>query len=256
MSINKDYISNLSKDKYTIKAESTATISFMGARPNYYKITNGGATPLYLGVSMMPTEDFFDMKIPSGTTKLYVDAYGHDEVYIYNPSIKDTNIIITSFTSEFNPLVLAMSDIGQDFAEVEFSGQVDATGNLKNILELLKDNVSDIAKKGTTTKDYITTIMNNVINMRSDISNMNHNISLIAPIPCTKFAIETNTDAEYLYTVSYINLLSNDGDSDMSVVLGGNRFVLKPNEVLTDIHFNEVKTIKIPKNNSFRLIGG
>ena len=63
MSFNQDAVSNLSKDKYTIKAKSTTTISFMGAFPNYYRITNGGATPLYLGVSMMPTEDFFDMKI-------------------------------------------------------------------------------------------------------------------------------------------------------------------------------------------------
>lgn len=143
MSTNQSSISNLSKDKYTIKAESTTTISFMGASPNYYRITNGGATPLYLGVSMMPTEDFFDMKIPSGTTKLFVDAYGHDEVYIFNPSVTDANIIITSFNAPFDSSVLALSDIGQDFSQIDFSGEVDATGDLKTNIKKIVDAVEN-----------------------------------------------------------------------------------------------------------------
>lgn len=138
MNSMKNEISNLSKDKYTIKAKSCQTITFMGARPNYFKITNGGNTPLYLGVSMAPTEDYFDEKILPASTKLCVDAYGSEEVYILNPSNYDANIIITSFTAPFDASAVAMSGFGQDFSNIEMNGEVDATGDLKKLLEDIK----------------------------------------------------------------------------------------------------------------------
>lgn len=126
--MNTNNVKNLSKDKFTIKAQSTQTIDFMGARPNYYKITNGGNSNLYLGVSMMPTKDFFDMKIPSSSSKLFVDAYGRDEIYIYNPSTEDTNIIITSFEAPFDATATALSDIGMDFGDIEIVTTANITG--------------------------------------------------------------------------------------------------------------------------------
>lgn len=222
MGASENIISNLSKNKYTLKAQSTTTISFMGASPNYYRITNGSGTPLYLGVSMMPTEDFFDMKIASATTKLYVDAFGHEEIYIYNPSVSDANIIITSFTGNFDSSVLALSDIGQDFSQIDFSGEVDAKGDLKTIL-----------------------------------SNIEEMLESLKPIPCTKFYKGTNTDAEHLYTMKYIELLSNDSTEDLFIAISSTgNITLKPGEVLNKIHLDAIRQITIPKNSTYRLVGG
>lgn len=222
MSAN-NFITNLSKDKYTIKAQSTMTISFMGASPNYYRITNGGATPLYLGVSMMPTEDFFDMKIPSATTKLYVDAYGHDEIYLYNPSIADANIIITSFNADFEPSVLALSDVGQDFSNIEFTGEVDATGDLKNILNRVDTNVN-FNKEAT-------------LQMVSETAKLNNTVKNI----CAVYSKEMNVSSSSAFTsycddnriVTCIDFLSNDGEND--IVLGICNILDNPDEYWTNI---------------------
>lgn len=118
MAVSNEVVTNLSKSKHTIKAQSTETINFMGAYPNYYRITNASNTNLYMGVSMTPTKNFYDMVVPAGSTKLFVDAYGHDNLYMYNPSTENANILITSFKAEFNPTVLAVSEIGTDFSDI------------------------------------------------------------------------------------------------------------------------------------------
>ena len=243
MGASTNIISNLSKDKYTIKAQSTQTISFMGANPNYYRVTNGGSTPLYLGVSMMPTEHFCDQKIPPATTKVFVDAYGHEEIYIYNPSITDANIVITSFSADFNPTVLALSDIGQDFSSIEFSGEVDASGDLKTLITNIKNNSAN----NSTTLDTIL----------SELELIKESVTTLKEIPCTKWYKGTNTDAENKYTMQYIELLSNDSDTDLFVTISSTgNITLKPGEVLNKIKLDAVRTITIPKYATYRLIGG
>lgn len=185
-------IRNLSKDKYTLKPKSTETISFMGARPNHYRITNSGGTPLYLGVSMMPTEDFYDMKIPPSTTKLFVDAYGHDEIYIYNPSEYDHNIIITSFTDEFNATALALSDMGIDFADVTLSGEFDATGDLKKTLTNIYKALGN-----STNESYASKTVNALSEVKAVNETMSDNIVSVAN------KIKTNGDNNNL-NLSYI----------------------------------------------------
>ena len=259
-------VSNLSKTKHTIKAKSCETISFMGAEPNYYRITNSGATALYLGVSMTPSEDFFDAKIPSASTKVFVDAFGHHEIYIYNPSIEDTNIILTSFSADFDPSVLALSDIGQDFSQIDFSGEVDATGDMKTMLSNINDKMPVISQIHTAINyikndvDVINDLKSNsdltvqdLLNIKTNVLNL---VSLMTDT-CTKWYKGENTEAENKYTMKYIELLSNDGDSDLFVTISSTgNITLKPGEVLNKIRLDEVRTITIPKNSTYRLIGG
>ena len=168
---SKDKVSNLSKDKYTIKAQSTQTINFMGARPNYYRITNSGTSDLFLGVTMSPTKKFFDMKIPTASTKLYVDAYGHDNIYIYNPSTEDANIIITSFEAEFDPTVLALTDSGEDFSSLEINANSVITGFECELPS--GDNV--IGKVGLI--DDVVNILNDIKNKKVDLTTCNNALS-------------------------------------------------------------------------------
>ena len=228
----------LSKSKFTIKANSTEVIDFFGEKPNHYFITNGGVSAIYLGVSMMPTEAFFDSKIPSGSAKMHIEPYGHDEIYIYNPSNNDANILITSFYDDFDATALALSGIGVDLANVEMSAEVDAKGELKDILNNINKYIPNNADIKTMLESIKSTIEAN-------------------STKCTKFYMEENTDAEQMYTFKYIELITNDSDTDMTFSISGTgRFTLKPNEVLSKISLDGVKTIKIPKNSSYRVIGG
>ena len=146
---------DLSKDKYTLEPNSTTTINFMGASPNHYEITNGGTSPLYLGVSMMPTENFFDKKIPSGSSVLYVDPYGHEEVYIYNPSNEPVNIIMVSFYADFDTTTLAMSNVFQDFNTIQLNGEFDAKGDMKLKLKNIEESTSAIKGYVNSKKDPV-----------------------------------------------------------------------------------------------------
>lgn len=229
MGVSRNIISNLSKDKYTLKAKSTTNISFMGADPNYYRITNGGKKDLYLGVSMMPTENFFDQRIPAGTTNLFVDAYGHEVIHIYNPSEYDANIVITSFTADFDPSVLALCGMGQDLTNIELSGKFDATGDLETNITEIKNNVSTLK----TLYDYLKWKKS-----------------------CTIIKSGTNIETDDTTTLNYINMLSNDSDNDMEITLKQSTFILKPHEVLTDLFFHSKITLIISSGSSFRLIGG
>lgn len=229
MGVSQNLITDLSKDKYTIKANSVQTISFMGADPNYYRITNGGKKDLYLGVSMMPTEDFFDQRIPAGVTSLYVDAYGHESIYIYNPSEFDANIVITSFTANFDPSVLALSGMGQDLSSIELSGKFDATGDLETNIAEIKNNAATLK----TLHDYLKWKKS-----------------------CTIIKSGTNIETDDTTTLNYINMLSNDSDNDMEITLKQSTFILKPHEVLTDLFFHSKITLIISSGSSFRLIGG
>lgn len=171
-------ISNLSKNKYTIKAKSCQTISFLGARPNYFKITNGGNTSIYVGISMTPTEDYFDEKISPASTKLCVDAFGSEQIYILNPSEYDTNIIITSFSGEFDASAVAMSGFGQDFSSIELSGEFDAKGDLKEILSGIKSSSTSNKNTLSTMKTSLSSIVSAMIasSGTSYLNNMNKHV--------------------------------------------------------------------------------
>lgn len=147
MAVSNEVVTNLSKSKHTIKAQSTETINFMGAYPNYYRITNASNTNLYMGVSMTPTKNFYDMVVPAGSTKLFVDAYGHDNLYMYNPSKENANILITSFKAEFNPTVLAVSEIGTDFSDIT----INADTAIKSFECPLPSGTNTIGKVGLET---------------------------------------------------------------------------------------------------------
>lgn len=147
MAVSNEVVTNLSKSKHTIKAQSTETINFMGAYPNYYRITNASNTNLYMGVSMTPTKNFYDMVVPAGSTKLFVDAYGHDNLYMFNPSTENANILITSFKAEFNPTVLAVSEIGTDFSDIT----INADTAIKSFECPLPSGTNTIGKVGLET---------------------------------------------------------------------------------------------------------
>lgn len=179
MSVDKKIVSALQKSKYTLNPQSTKTINFLGAEPNYYRITNSGASPLYLGVSMMPTTEFFDMKIGSATSKLFVDAYGHEQIYIYNPSMEEVNIIVTSFEADFDPSVLAMTDTGDSLIEVEMKGDTIISG-FECSLPAGTNKIGGVSIEGTPTVNVGGSLANNVEVIMQDMTNNATNMMNLA----------------------------------------------------------------------------
>ncbi|MBE7054400.1 MAG: hypothetical protein E7391_09075 [Ruminococcaceae bacterium] len=361
---NNKSVNNLSKDRYTIKANSVQTINFLGARPNYFKITNGGNSDLYLGTDLTPSKDFFDMKIPSASSMLHVEPYGRDNIYIYNPSMEDANIIITSFEAEFNPVVLALSDTGTDFSTIEINsnsvitgfetplpsgnnviGKVNLNddiggkiGNLNSNSNVIQSNTNSIKEqlislnekveklKSNSIKiiknfDNIPAMSNTTINIpegyyigylgifedgmesnvnieyyshtgevliTNDVNKIINNLEIDTFILYNDYEQESginltvyydlyplsiynpnkqinktfkkyydgiNTTSENMHTFNYIKMIANDGENDITVIIGGNRCVLKPNQIIYDIELDGIKTIKIPKNSTYRIMG-
>lgn len=181
MSEKANKISNLSKAKFTIPAESTTTISFLGY-PNYYQITNGGVSDLYIGTTMMPSTDYFDAKVSGASTKLCVDPTGHHEIYIYNPSKDDVNIIAVSFEAPFDISALAMSNFGLSLADIN----VNADSVIKSFETSLPAGSNKIGKVSIDGKisvneiDALKSIVNNIyengINKVVNIENMDKSL--------------------------------------------------------------------------------
>lgn len=191
---------SLAKSKHTIPANSTSTINFLGANPNYYQIVNGGTSDLYVGVSMMPTNKFYDAKVPATSSKLVVDAYGHEQIYIYNPSTsEDINIIVTSFEAEFNPTTIALNGLSFDLANIEMTtestikdfecslpagtntiGKVELTGQVPGTIVEIKNSLTAITEGSI--KESLGDIVNALCGNSEDDGKLKNVISLLEDI--------------------------------------------------------------------------
>ena len=228
MSIDKNVVTALQKSKYTLKAQSTQTINFLGAEPNYYRITNSGASPLYLGVSMMPTSDYFDMKIASATSKLFVDAYGHEQIYIYNPSMEEVNIIVTSFEAPFDPSVLAMTDMGDSIIEVEMNGNMVVSGFECSLPEG-NHKIGNVEIEGTPTVKISNT--NDMISekVKKDINDIKTNASAIYS------SLINRTNYEFLYDKTELLYEFKGFGTKNHTYTGAEVFTVVPEEAISNI---------------------
>ena len=109
-----------------IKGKSTAIINFM-TKPNYFRISNTGKTNIYLSLSGVPTPNRYDLKVPPATNRLYAEPYGRNQIMLYNDGTDNATAILTSYTAEFDPLVLALDggvDLGGVIQDTAYDGVI------------------------------------------------------------------------------------------------------------------------------------
>ena len=273
--------------RHTIPAESVYTVDFEGCNPNYYRLMNTGNITLFCATKSLPTTDNYNFKANPISVANFCEPVVRDKLYILNNTKEDVKVILTTWEGEFNPTFMAVSEIS-----LNNEGTIKTDGIINGFTVPLPSGDNTIGKvgldekalnpiesilmelgevwntdKGTSTIrtaiqdtcDKVKKIQQTIDN-NNDVSKFGTVLQLLHQIKsqsiCTKFEVEENTEAENLYTFSYIELLSNDGENDINLVIAGNRFVLKPNEVINKMLLEGIQTVKIPKNSSYRIIGG
>ena len=112
--MDKKTLTGLTKQRHVIGAYSTLKIDYNDTQPNYYRVQNAGKTPIYCGTSHMPTSNNYDFMCNAESMKMYAEPFKRSSLYIYNPSGNEVAVVVLSFSAEFDPLTLALSEISLD----------------------------------------------------------------------------------------------------------------------------------------------
>lgn len=132
---------------------------------NYFRVVNGGDTSIYCGVQALPTEKIYDFRVKPGTAKLYGDEQLFKQLYIFNPSSSEVEIMLLSFLAEFDPLVLAVNDAFEDKGIQTVQVEIDG---FKESLPAGTNNIGKVSVNEMPA-EYVT-ILNNILSACREIS--------------------------------------------------------------------------------------
>ena len=107
-------ISDLNKIQVTIAPYSVLTVDFDDFSPNYFRVQNSGDSYLYCSTSHIPTADNHDFSVKPLGMKTFTEPYTRRKLYIFNPSGTEIHATVLYFYTEFDPVVLAISDSDMD----------------------------------------------------------------------------------------------------------------------------------------------
>lgn len=237
---------------YTVNAKSWTTVN-LPSPANYFHLVNMGAGTLYFSASRIPTDDSYDMKIPAGGGRMHVEPSNRTQVYVYNGSAQAVNFALVYFAAEFDPLVLALTSL-ESTGGGSSSGGGGATwdgiingfdtalpsGNntLGNVILVENNQLAQIitALKGATPAG--TNKIGSV-----DIANSEQLAGILTALTTPEHGLisagnssstGTTINATSGRKITCVTFLSNDGESDLTITIGGANFTLKSGEVLSD----------------------
>lgn len=104
-------MSNFSRQVVTIPAYEIATVDFMGVLPNYFRVQNNGENTIFCSPNNIPTSRRYDFTVSGGGLAMYAEPTAKSKLHLYNPNGTPVSCTIITFKGEFNPLVLALSNI-------------------------------------------------------------------------------------------------------------------------------------------------
>lgn len=117
--MDKKSYTGLTKQTVKVAPFSTLRIDYNDTKPNYYRVQNTGDSVVYCGTSHMPTAKNYDFLCNAQSMKMYAEPFNRTALYIYNPSGNEVNIVVLSFSAEFDPLTLALSEINLDLSATD-----------------------------------------------------------------------------------------------------------------------------------------
>lgn len=155
------------KQIYMAKAKSLVTIDFSNYSPNYFRIVNMGSGELFFSASTSPTTTRFDMKVAPQGSKMHVEPYGKQTVYVFNNSANDAEFALLAFNAPFEPLALAvLSD--ESLAEVIMQHK-DYDGIIRGFNIPLPAGSNTIGAVDVNNNEQLTAIKNAVDSVKTAI---------------------------------------------------------------------------------------
>ena len=255
--------SSYERRKVIIPAYGLVTMDYTAKRPNYYRVQNMGATAIYGGTMNVPNAEHFDFSVGAGKLKMYAEPFTRDSLYLYNPSGTPVEAVVLSFAAAFDPVTLAMSEMEIDLSGTVLEANMVVSGfnsplpaGENKIGSVEVENLPNLATFATLAKQ------NEMLDHLSDV--VGHLSDLVKDK--NKYVDDTGSFNKSGQTGEnvicgggkcIIHILTNDGDTNIDLVLGGatdtQTFTLKPGETIQDFKF--VGSVKVTGTNySFRAL--
>ncbi|RJO94687.1 hypothetical protein D3D03_16350 [Exiguobacterium sp. RIT452] len=99
-------LSTYREQQVTILPGQTFTVQFSDTMPNHYYINNLSTSDVYLGITMLPNTERYDLYIGPSEQKITGRDKGTQQIYLYNDSPNPAAIMLTTFTKAFDPTIL------------------------------------------------------------------------------------------------------------------------------------------------------
>ena len=147
MGVSLSHTYNYRRVPHTIPGKGIYTIDFEGHNPNFYRLNNMSNLPLYCSTNAMPRENFYDFMSKPKSVANFSEPFVRDKLYILNPNDEECAIILTSWSGEFNPTYMAVSELTMNpDAVVKTDGVINAVNCDVPVEGLTAEDVQEIKK--------------------------------------------------------------------------------------------------------------
>lgn len=233
-------LTGLSRKQITIPAYTTKTIDYNDTKPNYFRVQNTGDTPIYCGTSHIPTAKNYDFMCNAKAMKMYAEPFHRTTIYIFNPSASDIVVTVLSFSAEFDPIALTLSDITIDLPTSDL-GISSVISSFETALPKGYNHIGEVTVSNMGDMVMFDVAMQQVAENTSYIHSVYDFLAGRKKATCDAKTITTDEDGITPANgfISKIDFFSNDCSQplDLNIIQGNSTttITVKPNEVLNNV---------------------
>lgn len=244
-----------------VPAYKIGVFDFTAPAPNYFRVQNRGEGRVFCSTSGYPTANMYDFSVSGEKAKLFAQPFPCGRLYILNPTGNEVEVVCTSFSAEFDPLALALSEL-----EIEIPDRVESTSVITGFNSALPTGNNKIGSVDVANLSTLATLekQNEILDHLSDM------VSYLEDMRVEKkkyvdhvsaWGGEGNNGESTICGSGFIliHMLTNDGDNSFNVHFASNdgsnasSIELKPGESIKDLHY-EGKIWLTGSNYSYRVM--
>lgn len=236
----------LKVQRLKVPAYTVGSFDFSAPTPNYFRVQNRGAGKVFCSTSGYPTEHIYDFSIRGEKAKLYAQPFTANRLYVFNPNGSEVEVVCTSFSADFDPLALSLTELEIEMPDEiasssvisGFTAPLPTGGNKIGTVDV--NNLPDLSTFATLAKqneilDHLSDVVSHLADLVLDKNKFVDHISAWDGQNVTQDTLLCGNGGLILH------MLTNDGGTDFNVVFQGGgstgTLTLKPGESIGDIRF-------------------
>lgn len=104
-------LSTYREQQVSIKAGEVRTVQFSDTMPNHFYINNLSTSDVYLGITMLPNTERYDLYVGPSEQKITGRDKGVQQIYLFNNSPNNATVMLTTFNKAFDPTILISTSV-------------------------------------------------------------------------------------------------------------------------------------------------
>lgn len=267
--VKKD-VASWRQEEIKIHGNELKTVHFTDSKPNMFFLQNPNDVHLLLGITKMPSENSYEMRIEANNSITFGRPVPTTTINFLNPSNKDVTITLFSVYDKFDITVLQNSFFNYSvMRETAFDGIIKGFSNGVSLpsgnnvigkveVEELPEGENVIGKVGLTeeTEKDIDDLVTTLTAVKAELEEANKGIAdfLFYERVDISSAVTVDFGSES-FIPDYVNFIANDDDTHpvlvtLTLVNGNSKtFTLTKGDIFGDLKMN-VKSITIAPKTS------